>query len=67
MDQCDTAKWPPKWNQWIRIICDDLESSGGGGKYAERLKNLNRYKIVVEAISRVEAREVAELLNGRAA
>jgi hypothetical protein len=67
MDICDTGRSHRVFGRWWQDACADLEAGHNGGVYTDRLKQLQRYLSVVHAIARVEAREVAELLAGRAA
>ena len=68
MDKCDTGDFSVReWKKWWETIVGDLGDGHTGAVYVDRLLQLQRYKNIVQAIERVEAREVAELLEGRAA
>lgn len=67
MDICDTGRSHRLFTQWWCDICNDIAAGHNGGVYTDRLKQLQRYESVVRAIQHVEAREIAELLAGRAA
>ena len=64
MDRCDTGNFSREWHKWMDSIKADIEVSSF---YIDRLRWLSRYRAVVTAIEHVEAREIAELLAGRAA
>lgn len=67
MDICDTGRSHIEFEKWWQSACGDIENGHFGSVYSDRLLQMRRYKSVVHAIAIVEAREVAELIAGRAA